>query len=541
MIFLKDKDSNLNSFRSFVILVFTLFVLHSQISAQVTAVNTAEFQIGKSNDRLPSRAGWYDQFNINYSANPFNFGFRLENYTSSENENGYSSLSQRYIEIREDAFRIRLGNFFSIFGNGITQRSFDLPGVILEDLGLFSRYTPTRDLDGILLEYTFSSSQITLIRGTPVESTKSPSSNFDLFSQKDRRSGIIEGAEIEYGISDFFGLGTSYLHLIPDKGKENEIFSFNLSLKSNFFSTIHKVTGLYIDIEGELSNRDRNILTDGLRTSADNPHALYLALNMDYKNLSLSSEFKDYLSYNLGVNDPPSLVKEHSYVLLNRDTHVLLPQDERGYQIELTYVYSQFTTLTTNFSFARNNIVPYDTDFSERFFEFSHRFADKLKGTFYFVNSKDEFNRITNKVTFGSLWDFNLTLNTSTTFDIALQEAERDFEFYLDKNDVLRRLEINKHRNLYMSLSFGKSGLYSAGFLTERSTDLLDTDRRSTIDIIETSARWWTSVNLSFEIGMKHQVRIFAGKRRGGPACTAGTCYELLPFEGLEINITSRL
>lgn len=527
----------------FVILVFMFFVIHSRNSAQVTAVNTAEFQIGKSNDNLTSRTGWYDQFNINYSADPLNFGFRLEHYASSENESGYSSLSQRYIEIRKDAFRVRVGNFFSIFGNGISQRSFDLPGVILEDLGSFSRYTPTRDLDGIFLEYYFSSSQITLLRGTPVESTLSPSSNFDLLSQNDRRSGIIEGIEIDYGFFDFLDLATSYLHLIPDKdnGVENELFTFSMNLKSNFFNSIHKITDLYIDFEGELSNRDRNILTDGLRASANNPHALYLALNMDYKNLSLSSEFKDYHSYNLGVNDPPSLVKEHSYVLLNRDTHVLLPQDERGYQIELSYFYSEYTTLSTNFSFARNNIFLYNTDFSERFFEVSHSFTDKLKGTFYFVNSKDELNSITDKVTFGSSWDFILALNTSTTLDIAMQEAERDFEFYLDKDNVLRRLEISKYRNLYMSLSFGKSGLYSAGFLTERSTDQLDTDRRSTLDIIETSARWWTSVNLSFELGMKHHVRIFAGKRRGGPACTAGTCYQLLPFEGLEINITSRL
>ena len=247
---LKDKASNLNFFRSFVILVFTLFVIHSKNSAQVTVVNTAEFQIGKSNDRLTSRTGWYDQFNINYSANPFNFGFRLENYTSSENETAYSSLSQRYIEIRKDAFRVRLGNFYSIFGNGISQRSFDLPGVILAELGSFSRYTPTRDLNGILLEYSFSSSQITLLRGTPVESTISPSSKFDLLSQSDRRSGIIEGGEIEFNLSDFLGLGTSYLNLIPDmdNGKETEIFSFSPNLKSNFFSSIYIMTVLYLDL-----------------------------------------------------------------------------------------------------------------------------------------------------------------------------------------------------------------------------------------------------------------------------------------------------
>ena len=132
---LNDNGSNLNSFRSLVILVLTLLLMRSQNSAQVTAVNTADFQVGKSNDRLISRTGWYNQFNINYSANPFNFGFRIENYTSSEDDNGYNSLSQRYIEIREDDFRVRFGNFFSIFGNGISQRSFDLPGVILKDLG----------------------------------------------------------------------------------------------------------------------------------------------------------------------------------------------------------------------------------------------------------------------------------------------------------------------------------------------------------------------------------------------------------------------
>jgi len=500
--------------------------------------------LGKSNDRISSRTGWYDQFNINYSANQLNIGLRLENYASSEDEIGYGSISQRYAEIRADAFRIRLGNFYNMFGNGIAQRSFDLPGVILEDLGSFSRYSPTRDLNGIFLEYSLPSSQITLLRGTPVESTTSPSGNFDLIDliiQNDRRSGIIEGAEIEYGFSNFLRLGTSYLHLIPETGKDNEIFSFNLNLNSNFFSTQHKREDLYIDIEGEISNRDRNIITNGISVSADNPHAFYLALNMDYKNLSISSEFKDYLSYNLGVNDPPSLVKEHSYVLLNRDTHVLLPKDEKGYQLELSYFYTQFTTLTANFSFARNNIFPYDTDFSERFFEIAHRLSDNLKGTMYIVNSKDEFNSIRNKVTFGGSWDFNINHKTGTTVDIALQEAERDFEFYLERDDIARNLEASKYRNLYMSLSFGKSGLFSAGLLTERSTDPLDTDRRSTLEIVETSPRWWTSIILSFELGMKHQVRIFAGKRRGGPACTAGTCYELLPFEGVEINLISRL
>ena len=531
----------MNSFQNFIVIFLLLFALHSQNSAQISAINSAEFQFGNSDDRISSRTGLYDQFNINYSANLFSVGLRLENYTSSEIETGYSAITQRYMEIRESSFRVRLGNFYNMFGSGISQRSFDLPGVILEDLGSFSRYTPTRDLNGILLEYSLPSTQLTFLRGVPVESTLSPSTNFDLLSQKDRRSGIIEGAEIEYDFSGFLRIGSSYLHLIPDKGEDNEIFSFSLNLNSNFFDSVHKIEGLYIDIESEISNRDRNIISDGISTSSDTPHALYIALNMDYKKLSLSSEFKDYLSYDLRVNDPPSLVKEHSYVLLNRDTHVLLPQDERGYQLELSYFQSQFTTFTTNISFARNTIFEYNTDFSELFLEVSHKFSDELKGALYLVNSKDEYNSISEKVTFGGSWTLNLNHKSSTTVDIALQEAKRDFEFYKENNDISRNFEVSKYRNLYLSLSFGKSGLFSASFLTERSTDILDTDRRSTFDIVETSPRWWSSINLSFELGKKHQVRLFAGNRRGGPACTAGTCYKLLPFEGIELNITSRL
>jgi len=33
---------------------------------------------------------------------------------------------------------------------------------------------------------------------------------------------------------------------------------------------------------------------------------------------------------------------------------------------------------------------------------------------------------------------------------------------------------------------------------------------------------------------------LFLGKRRGGLACTAGTCYQVQPFEGVELRLVSR-
>ena len=64
------------------------------------------------------------------------------------------------------------------------------------------------------------------------------------------------------------------------------------------------------------------------------PHALYAATNLIAGPLAISAEWKDYQRFRLGTNDPPSLVREHTFALLNRATHVLMADDEHGFQVE---------------------------------------------------------------------------------------------------------------------------------------------------------------------------------------------------------------
>ena len=157
--------------------------------------------------------------------------------------------------------------------------------------------------------------------GVPVESSSSP-------AVKDRRSGKIQGLNVEYHMNTILDFGASYLHIKPDAGSDDEIYSFRMNLNSDAFRNLIQVEDLYVHITGEVSNRNRNLLIRGFTLSKENPHALYLAANLDYKNFSRSYEYKDYMNYNIGVNDPTSLIKEHSHLLLNRDTHVLIPTDE---------------------------------------------------------------------------------------------------------------------------------------------------------------------------------------------------------------------
>ena len=369
--------------------------------------------------------------------------------------------------------------------------------------------------------------------GVPVESTSSP-------AVKDRRSGKIQGLNAEYHMNTILDFGASYLHIKPDAGSDDEIYSFRMNLNSDAFRNLIQVEDLYVHITGEVSNRNRNLLKRGFTLSRENPHALYLAANLDYKKFSLSAEYKDYMNYNIGVNDPPSLIKEHSHLLLNRDTHVLIPTDEKGYQLEGHYYLSTSTSFTANVSFARNELFIHPTDFSERFFEIEHKFNDDLDGTVYIASSKNEFEAISDKNTIGTVWNYDLGSRTGIGIDVSYQNATRDFEYYLEEDDNSRLFSPTEFSNLLISGSIGRSKIFNFGLITERTTDPLLTDDPSTKETTETNPRWWSSFYLSFEPGRNHEVRIFGGQRRGGPACTAGTCYEVLPFEGIELIVISR-
>ena len=81
---------------------------------------------------------------------------------------------------------------------------------------------------------------------------------------------------------------------------------------------------------------------------------------------------------------------------------------------------------------------------------------------------------------------------------------------------------------------------WSVGVTVERSTDFLETDNPDTPDW-ETATAYWVGGFLGYHFLEKYDLSLFAGSRRGGPACTAGTCYEVLPFRGVEVRLTSRL
>ena len=73
----------------------------------------------------------------------------------------------------------------------------------------------------------------------------------------------------------------------------------------------------------------------------------------------------------------------------------------------------------------------------------------------------------------------------------------------------------------------------------ERSDDPTFADRADTPEI-ETAARTVAGVVGTATVSAVTELRVFAGERRGGIACTAGSCYPVPAFHGVELTWISR-
>ena len=83
-----------------------------------------------------------------------------------------------------------------------------------------------------------------------------------------------------------------------------------------------------------------------------------------------------------------------------------------------------------------------------------------------------------------------------------------------------------------------RAGWGSVSLSWERSTDSAQEEPDDVAPGIQ--PRHFVAGVLNAQISGHHDLTLFAGERRGGRACTAGTCYEVLPFEGVELRLTSR-
>ncbi|MGB1890047.1 MAG: DUF6029 family protein [Candidatus Latescibacterota bacterium] len=511
------------SARALVLPIFSLvFALAPGTpEAQLRLSSLSEMQIGNLPERKPrDLRTLYHQFNLGYSLDHLRIGVRSEAFGSSESGRSYGEILQRFITYRRANFQATLGHFYTIVGSGLLAHAFELPGVITEQRGSRRRYQIVRDLDGIHLRYGLPWGRIQLLRGAPVNSDLPPG-----LKGVNRRQGTIQGGTLTLQPRSY--LDTELSLLDYDTGEERELgLALGARLRLETLLSSLGLDGIYADLYGEYARRNPDS-EPIFSMSRDRSRALYLSSTITVGAWGLSLEFKDYRNFALTqINNPPPLIREHSAYLLNRITHDLLPDDERGFQGELSYATAGGYVLTANWTHAVRQLAPGradDRSLSELFLQLNAPLGDFIEAQFFVDVNRNQILDDQRHRIVGTLWNWSINTHYSLDLDVQFQDVDRRFG-----------VSEYPYSNLYLNFAAHRTSGISAALSIERSTDVLATGANPS------GTTWWRGLSLNADLGSNHNVHIFTGQRRAGLACSAGTCYEILGFEGVEIRLHNR-
>lgn len=490
-----------------------LFGISQSASAQVYGSNIFEFQYGNlPHTGNPDLTTSYDQLNLYYDSDNISVFGRVEQFLTPFQDRNYTDFTQKRIQYQDDTFRIRIGNFYETLGRGLLLRSYDIPGSVFEGEFERTRYAFFRDLEGIAIDYNNDWAEIKVLRAEPLLNNLPP--NFEPDSL--RRPDLVEAIQGNFILSDKVNVGAAVM-------RTHAIFNPDYNEYASLMLNIDPIDNIQYFAEYAF-NTDSDIF--GFNDS--DSYALYTGVNFYLDDFGGSLEFKDYRNFRLGqgFNDPPSLIKEHTYPVLNRSTHVLETSDETGFQGEVYYNFEGGHSITANVTTATNDLFR-KFEYREYFLEGYYQVDDFLSLKSFFDYANDDFKDEKDRISVGFIVDKSFDYTWGTILDLQYQTFDRV-------------LNPGTSKNYYASLAVSKISDFTISAIFEATTDPELTDNPTTFPEVETDTRTWFGGNVSYKINSSNRVAVFAGKRRGGPACTSGICYEILDFEGVELRFSTR-
>jgi len=486
--------------RIFLSLGFILFFisLSIRLQAQFNGSNLAEYQYGQLPNDTSSLSTLYDRLVANYSYKFLKASATIEQFNTPLAGSNYLELSQFSLQYKRKPFEFKIGNFYETIGRGLLLRSFEIPGAILEDISYRSRHYFNRDMLGISAKYNYKNFNTKIMYGSPLNYVFPPTQDIN-----DRRTDTIAAIYSEYSLKKQT-IGVAAM-------KHSNSGNDNVYLMTTASGNISNTFSYYAEFAKKVS--DFSVLDFSTQSS----YAFYSGLNYSKNSFGLSAEYKNYNNFLIGsgINEPPALVKEHAYKVLNRSTHVLQPLNETGYQIELFYTFHNLSTLTFNNTIAINNFGK-RTVFQEYFLEYNFPFLEKHDIKVFTDYATDPFKLEKNRVSAGLSTDWKILGNSSIKTDYEFQTFERLGKYY---------------QNHVFVLGYAYKSKIICNIVSEYSNDSF---------IVTEGSKIWIGANLKYQVNNKHALQFFAGERRGGPACNAGVCYEVLDFKGVELRLTSR-
>ena len=478
------------------VFIFSALLLCFCGYAQVSGTNLVEYQFGKlPNANENSFHGVYSKPVIHYRLNKFKATAWLQFYQSPFSERNYTDLSWLGLNYKNKGWDISLGNFNSTLERGILFRSYEIQGALLEDLSYRGKYYFYRDVLGASVGFKRKKFSVRAIWGHTLNNVFPPSRAFE-----DRRTDEIFAVTTSLKMHGQ-SIGISAIRIKNEV--ENSYYGAS-HLSGNITSSLAYYISYAKNLNDPAASRDS--------------YALYGSLNYALKSFGLSAEWKNYENFVLGsgINEPPALVKEHSYRVLNRITHVLDPGSEKGVQLEAYYAPNNNTAVNLNYTYASNNLGKL-FNYEEWFAQFTSVIFNKTDLRVFVDYAKDELKGQSNRGSTGFFVNHPLSsIVENVTFEFNAQTFKRNNSTVKNYvGDVTLRFK----SKLFLSV------------LSEWSNDRT----------LSNNSKLWLGSTVNYKWNNKNTFTLFVGERRGGPACNAGVCYEILDFKGVEFRWVSRL
>lgn len=470
----------------------------------------------------------FDRAVVDYLDGGFRFGLRAESYQTSAMGSVRDEITMKYAEWRRRGLSVRLGNSYATIGRGLLLRAYELPGVIREVNTITdTKYMDSRDLEGAVVSGSFGRFDVLAVSGRPLAYDDNPPGLEDWGLV--RREGTVSGGRVGADLGRGVTVGHGYVRAdgfhLEGRGGREEYASVDVALEGSRLLPHLADAGWDARAYVEYAARSWSPLSDAPSTNAADPHALYTALELGRGRWGLSWETKHYRDFDLPFNDAPNLVPELSPSLVNRRSHFLIADDERGHQVSLSGAVAG--DWLVNAVRAASRIGDDDPlRYRLTYLEASSPPFDPLRVTVFMAEGRDDLEFLERHRTAGVGLERDLDDLHALHVSLEAQTVERP-----DATET--------HHDALASVGVSRAGVGSVTLTLELSDDPEQTDDPFTLEV-ETERRRWLGLTAVALLDRHHELTVFAGKRRGGTACTSGTCYLVPDFSGVEVRLASR-
>ncbi len=537
--------------------LFSQFKLNVKVNASNTLRygNGSEIALGTTE----SHKEYFEELgDVRLFVNDFTFGLRYEFDDPIEFGTSVKGFSRRFVEYNKDNFNVRAGNFYELFGKGLTLNSFESRG-----LGFNTQ------IDGIKLNYKRTIDKVK-IDGTILGG--------DLNYNDYLVSGRVENYGIRAGninVSPFkvLTVGGSYLSAkgtIPSG-------SINSNIQTEIFEGNMNFDYKSIDFTGSYANKHTLLLPGALNPNYSDPRGdggyaaisftrPSLGINLDYKNYRFNLVTPDARSSSsplkaLPFQNAPTCIKEYSWTLLSRYPHPVDLGDEVGFQLDGFYSPKENLTFNLNASLSSRhyNYQNADTGTLTRYqrIDRSLAFLPSPNASYspyweFYVEAEYYYKKnMKIKVAFGRQYSNTYSITDPSSSDIVTTtnfplEITYDFlKKYSAKLIAETQFVSNSTRlpdqksffNEYLSLSLSKSPDIIINGTVEVSTDKQDPSRTDINKMVLNKFFLWGIAEVTYKFSSANSMTISYGDERGGLKCSSGICRYVNPFHGFRLMV----